>query len=60
MKVYMLESGKLSIEGESVIEDYALKKWYEDWGKGQSVLQVCLPDENRPSLVIPHKVEPRH
>jgi len=46
--------GELNIFGENDTELYALKKWFEEWQKGKSTLNVQVVTISGSQAKIPH------
>ena len=41
MWITLSSDGELTINASEGVESYALKQWYEDWGRYRSVLAVA-------------------
>ena len=46
VKVVIEHDGTLEIRPESPFENYALRKWHEDWRERRVVLRVSYKDDN--------------
>jgi len=57
MKADIDTSGELNIFGENDVELYALKKWFEDWQKGKSTLNVPIVIISGRQANIPHSYD---
>jgi hypothetical protein len=58
MKTKIDRKGNLKIRPESAMENYLLKKWYQDWRERKVTLTFSWEDRNEPSGYDRKTVDP--
>ena len=58
MLATMNSAGRIKITAETDLEQYALRKWWQDWQDKKAFLQVEFVSELNPNVVHNNVVEP--